>query len=167
MTDSSEKRQVSSKDEFIEWVRETHFGYSQSGDNINLNERRVRELFADAMKWRKRPAHETLTSCDASYWLGELLAVAHSDGGHYRLEHGDEKATSDAITHIYTLRQGIEELNAMLRQQPVCEWSPIEDGSTTYNTCKDGEEFHLTEGLELYPFCQWCGRPIEVTSLGK
>jgi hypothetical protein len=53
-------------------------------------------------------------------------------------------------------------LDACSRLNPVCEWSPIEDGSTTYNTCKDGEEFHLTEGLELYPFCQWCGRRVEV-----
>jgi len=62
-----------SKDEFIEWVRETHFGYSQSGDNINLNERRVRELFSDAMKWRKRPAHETLPQQPVASDVRQLL----------------------------------------------------------------------------------------------
>lgn len=45
-----------------------------------------------------------------------------------------------------------------------CEWEEIEDGSGIYNTCKDGEEFHLTEGLELYPHCHWCGGEIVVMS---
>lgn len=35
-----------------------------------------------------------------SYWLGELLAVIHGDGGHYQSEHGTEKATEDAIIKI-------------------------------------------------------------------
>lgn len=46
--------------------------------------------------------------------------------------------------------------------KPVCEWSEIEEGSGIYNTCKEGEEFHLTEGMELWPFCHWCGNSIKV-----
>ena len=34
---------------------------------------------------------------NADFWLGELLAVIHGDGGHYRAEHGNEKATKDAL----------------------------------------------------------------------
>jgi hypothetical protein len=43
-----------------------------------------------------------------------------------------------------------------------CEWSEIEPGSEIYNTCREGEEFHLTPGLDLYPYCMWCGGTIKV-----
>jgi hypothetical protein len=46
--------------------------------------------------------------------------------------------------------------------KPVCEWTEIEAGSGIYNTCKEGEEWHVPEGLELYPFCHWCGYGIKV-----
>lgn len=45
-----------------------------------------------------------------SYYLGELLAVLHGDGGHYQDEHGTEKSVEDAITKYYNLRARIEEL---------------------------------------------------------
>jgi hypothetical protein len=45
-----------------------------------------------------------------------------------------------------------------------CEWVEIEADSGVYNTCQPGEEFHLTEGLELWPYCHLCGRQIEVGS---
>lgn len=35
------------RDEFLEWVRATHSGFSQSGGKINLDERQVRGLFAE------------------------------------------------------------------------------------------------------------------------
>lgn len=47
-----------------------------------------------------------------------------------------------------------------------CVWSPIEKGSRVYNTCQPGEEFHLTEGFELNPFCHQCGREIIVETTG-
>lgn len=40
----------------------------------------------------------------ASHWLGELLAMIHGDGGHYRAEHGDAKATLDAIAKYSAMR---------------------------------------------------------------
>lgn len=52
-----------------------------------------------------------------------------------------------------------------LEQQPlttVCQWEPIEEGSRCFNTCKPGEEFNLDDGCDPYPFCHWCGRPIEL-----
>jgi hypothetical protein len=51
----------------------------------------------------------------------------------------------------------------MIVPRKVCDWSEIEADSGIYNTCREGEEFHLTEGLELYPFCHWCGGKIRVT----
>lgn len=48
----------------------------------------------------------------------------------------------------------------------VCEWSEIEEGIGKFNTCKPGESFHLTQGMDLYPFCHWCGLEIEVTDDG-
>jgi len=44
----------------------------------------------------------------------------------------------------------------------VCDWYPIEKDSTIYNTCKEGEEFHLTPGMELWPYCHLCGGKIQV-----
>ena len=44
------------------------------------------------MTKRESPAPES-----AEYWLGEILAVIHGDGGHYRAQHGNQKATEDAI----------------------------------------------------------------------
>lgn len=45
----------------------------------------------------------------------------------------------------------------------ICNWSEIEPESGVYNTCQEGEEFHLDQGMELYPFCQWCGGRIKVS----
>ena len=42
----------------------------------------------------------------------------------------------------------------------VCKWTEIEPDSRIYNTCQEGEEFHLDQGMELYPFCMWCGGKI-------
>lgn len=36
--------------------------------------------------------------------IGELLAVIHGDGGHYRAQHGTDKACLDALSIIYNLR---------------------------------------------------------------
>ena len=48
-----------------------------------------------------------------------------------------------------------------------CVWTPIEDGVPIYNPgCPDGEEFHLTDGLDLYPFCPYCGDSIETAAPG-
>lgn len=44
--------------------------------------------------------------------LGELLAVLHADGGHYRYEHGTEKAVADAITKYYELVKQLAEHKA-------------------------------------------------------
>lgn len=51
--------------------------------------------------------------------------------------------------------------------KPVCEWSEIEEGSGVYNTCKEGEEWHVPEGLEPYPFCHWCGNSIEIVEFSE
>lgn len=41
---------------------------------------------------------------EAREHLGNLLAIIHGDGGHYQAEHGNEKATTDAIAKYYELR---------------------------------------------------------------
>lgn len=51
------------------------------------------------MTKRESPAPES-----AEYWLGEILAVIHGDGGHYRAQHGNQKATEDAIAKWYARR---------------------------------------------------------------
>jgi hypothetical protein len=48
------------------------------------------------------------------------------------------------------------------RAARVCEWTEIQADSDIYNTCVEGQEFHLTPGYELYPFCHWCGGKIVV-----
>jgi hypothetical protein len=49
-------------------------------------------------------------------------------------------------------------------QPPIaeCLWIEIEDGSGIYNTCKEGEEWHVPEGLEPFPHCHWCGKKIAI-----
>ena len=51
-----------------------------------------------------------------------------------------------------------------VRKRRRCEWTPIEEGVEVYNTCVEGEEFHLTPGLDLWPFCPYCGGRIAVVS---
>lgn len=47
-----------------------------------------------------------------------------------------------------------------------CEWTPIEKDADIYNVgCQEREEYHLTEGCELYKYCQWCGGEIYVVDL--
>lgn len=46
-----------------------------------------------------------------------------------------------------------------------CDWSEIESDSGIYNTCKEGEEFHLTPELDLWPYCHLCGGRIRVVEL--
>ena len=49
-----------------------------------------------------------------------------------------------------------------------CEWTPIEADSNVYNVgCQDAEEYHLTEGCDLYPYCQWCGGKIKVVDFAS
>lgn len=51
---------------------------------------------------------------DEAYWLGELLAVIHCDGGHYQAEHGTAKATNDAIEKRNQLVRKVDELQTAL-----------------------------------------------------
>lgn len=46
------------------------------------------------------------------YWLGELLAIIHRDGGHYRAEHPLPQATFDAINKHLNLRCQVSDLEA-------------------------------------------------------
>jgi hypothetical protein len=48
-----------------------------------------------------------------------------------------------------------------------CEWIPIEDDSDVYNTCEEGEEWHVPEGSEPFPFCHWCGGRIKVVEFSE
>src|SRR5574337_661402 len=48
--------------------------------------------------------------------VGELLAIIHGDGGHYRAEHGTEKAAADAIPKVYALMQKLAKQPAELVQ---------------------------------------------------
>lgn len=55
----------------------------------------------------------------------------------------------------------------LCEQAETCEWSEIEEGSGIYNTCQEGEEFHLHQGMELWPYCHLCGRKIAVADPAK
>lgn len=46
----------------------------------------------------------------ADYWLGQLLACLHADGGHYQGTHGTEKAAQDAISAHYEKIMALGEL---------------------------------------------------------
>jgi len=47
--------------------------------------------------------------------LGEILATVHGDGGHYQAEHGDIKATIDAIHIINNCIKEIDNLKYELK----------------------------------------------------
>ena len=46
-----------------------------------------------------------------------------------------------------------------------CEYTPIQEGDESNLQTDCGEEWHLPDGLELYPFCAFCGRPTRLTAL--
>lgn len=48
----------------------------------------------------------------------------------------------------------------------ICQWTEIEPDAGVFNTCKEGEEFHLSPGFDLHPDCMWCGGKI-VTSVER
>lgn len=52
----------------------------------------------------------------ANYWLGELLAVIHRDGGHYLSAHGIKKASKDALEEIIRLKVATNGAEALLRE---------------------------------------------------
>jgi phage host-nuclease inhibitor protein Gam len=54
--------------------------------------------------------------------LGDLLAVIHRDGGQWRDEFGDARATEDAIAAVYELRSEVERLTIALRG--ICNTPP-------------------------------------------
>jgi hypothetical protein len=75
------------------------------------------------------PEHITLASGqDAGYYLGELLAVIHRDGGHYREKHGDQKSCEDAIAKYYALL----EIAAEVGTHHDCRYHAQEQGMTHY-----------------------------------
>lgn len=82
---------------------------------------------------------------------------------------GHEQAQANIAKHVREIQIlcdvfGIDPNEFLADSAEACEWSEIEDGSRIYNTCRPGEEFHLTEGLELWPHCHFCGKRIEVVS---
>lgn len=51
-------------------------------------------------------------------YFSDLLAVIHSDGGHYQVMHGDEKASVDAIFKVNNLRSYVDRLANLLEEKP-------------------------------------------------
>jgi hypothetical protein len=44
-----------------------------------------------------------------------------------------------------------------------CNWEQEQDYPVFYPACQEGrEEFNLTPGLDLWPFCPWCGGRVSV-----
>jgi hypothetical protein len=52
----------------------------------------------------------------ASYWLGDLLAVIHGDGGHYQEKHGTEQAAQDALGKIFRERKELDRVQWELEE---------------------------------------------------
>jgi len=49
-----------------------------------------------------------------SWFLGNILAIMHGDGGHYQADHGTEKAVEDALKKWYDRADRIEKLEFRL-----------------------------------------------------
>lgn len=61
-------------------------------------------------------ANELEAQLESAEYMGNLLAIIHCDGGHYRAEHGDKKATDDAIEIVSGLKLENERLKAEFEQ---------------------------------------------------
>lgn len=51
---------------------------------------------------------------DDSWFLGNMLAIMHGDGGHYQDDYGTEKAVDDAVKKWYRNIDQIEKLKYQL-----------------------------------------------------
>lgn len=92
-------------------------------------------------------------------YIIRLEAAAENVLRTYMPQFPDSRAVDDCLVALAVVTaEGSGRLN-------VCEWSEIEPGSDIYNTCKEGEDFYLNAGMDLWPFCHQCGRRIEVTAL--
>jgi hypothetical protein len=58
---------------------------------------------------------------DYEYFLGELLAFIHRDGGHYQGEYGTLKAVEDAITIICDMRLRLDDLKDLKSLLEFCK----------------------------------------------
>lgn len=60
-----------------------------------------------------------------SWFLGNILAVMHSDGGHYQMDHGTEKAVDDALKNWYDRADQIEKLKYQLELERKYRKNPV------------------------------------------
>jgi len=68
----------------------------------------------DSVEARERILLERIAANDNTiYWIGELLAVMHADGGHYLSAHGVEKAIGDAMDKYHAMWKRIAELERL------------------------------------------------------
>lgn len=149
MTDSSEKRQVSSKERALaEIIRHSDL-LLESGDEVLCltpqEWHQIKAALNTQEKTRVQAAHRT--QCP-------VCQIMVPDGETHLCTNGRVTAMKERRSAHETLKRR------------VCEWSEIEEGTGKFNTCKPGESFHLTQGMDLYPFCHWCGLKIEVTDDG-
>jgi len=91
-------------------------------------------------------AKEILRAGDHVYWLGELLAVIHGDGGHHLAEHGVEASTKSALKIIYKERTDLDKFQFSERELSDA-YLRIRKLVGTLHTTKEGGEdrFELTE----------------------
>ena len=117
---------------------------------------------------RDRPAPAVAETGERERLISALGRVASSIRAYDdRIkDHDADLAERDAKTveaAIALLRAPLSpKLREAMRDERVCEWSRIEPDCDVFNTCKEYDEFHLTEGLDLWPHCHWCGGKIEV-----
>lgn len=89
-------------------------------------------------------------------------------------EQADAEAQDDVVTELQEAIDSPSEYNhrywaeiagrAVKRLGRRCVWTQEQDYPVYYAGCKDSEAFHLAPGLDLYPYCHWCGGLIEIGS---
>lgn len=65
-------------------------------------------------EWRA-VANAERAACESADYMGNILAIIHCDGGHYKAEHGTVKATDDAIEIVSGLKAEVAELKERLQ----------------------------------------------------
>lgn len=92
------------------------------------------------------------------------MTTAEGEDGLCESCDGDCKVCYRAVKHVRDAKQPETKMAPATEpaQKYACEWSLIEDGCNTYNTCVPGEEWTVPDDMEPPLFCCHCGGRVEI-----
>jgi hypothetical protein len=133
-------------------------GFADDNDNLKVKlaeaEARIKELEADKSRldWIQTTKH---SPCGINTAAGPVWELYSTDGIEWA-EHRNKDIRSA--------------IDSAMKSQPTskpaddgqkCKWVQADDNDC-YFPPHSVADYYLKDGQELYPFCQWCGKEIEV-----